>query len=260
MRRYNQGGEEIRTIEVAPSLSIALLPVERADIVPAFFRDDPERDENAFQPFLTRAEASEGRGKTAPAAYRAWLSGRMAAKAAAALLWGGPPGDQEIRKNSEGRPDLYRPGLTAGPERPRGWLSISHTRGAAAAVVSRREPVGVDLERADRPVKASMARWAFTGPERRLAEEFSDAGGYLALWCAREAAAKCWGRALLNHLDSVRAARVDRERGLVVVDWLGPPTARAEAEIMVYDEFMLALAFPAEAPAGKIRAEIWPHE
>ncbi|MDR2946494.1 MAG: hypothetical protein LBV79_07100, partial [Candidatus Adiutrix sp.] len=45
---------------------------------------------------LTERERAEGRLKTAAAAYRSWLLGRLAAKDALAALWQMTPGETEV--------------------------------------------------------------------------------------------------------------------------------------------------------------------
>ena len=198
---------------------------------PAF---NPAGLENWFSP----REMAEGRGKTAPAAHRAWLLGRLAAKAAASARWGRSPSAAEISSAADGRPLLT---LTDGPEGAT-QVSISHTGGAAAALAGA-GPVGVDLELASRPMTERMRNWAFTPAERRLAAEAAESGwpGPLALWCAREAAAKSWGRALLNHLEEVRVAEADWTEGRLAVDWLGPGARRGEIRLKMFNGFLLAL-------------------
>lgn len=221
----------------------------------ALIYDDPECPSSVLSTDLTANEREEGRQKTAPAAYRSWLLGRLAAKEATGRLWNLPPATVEVLRGPEGAPQA------GSNQRPsaNGWVSISHTVGAAAAVASE-SPVGVDLERLDRTISPRVWRWAFSpeeqemlyGPDGRFPPE-------LALWCAKEAAAKAWGRGLLNHLNQVRATRADWAAGRLEISWLPDqaPTAekcfsdtsqgesdlyRAEVQLLVYDEYLVALA------------------
>ena len=189
----------------------------------------------------------------APAAHRSWLLGRLAAKEAVGRLWNLPPAAVEVLKGPDGAP------VAASSQRALavGCLSISHTSDAAVAVAAE-TPVGVDLERLDRPVSPRAWRWAFSPAEQKMLEEAD--GGYppeLALWCAKEAAAKSWGRGLLNHLNQVRVLQADWPAGRITVGWLPDETPadgatedfpdgsgpdRAEVQLMIYDRFLAALA------------------
>lgn len=181
----------------------------------ALLADHPDLDQHRWSGLFSRREKAEGDRKSAPAAFRAWFLGRLAAKAAAGRMRGQRPEQVEITKGPEGRPEL--PGG--------GHVSISHTLGAAVAAAGR-EPLGVDLERPDRRLDARFRRWAFTDRELELAEAAPPPWpGPLALWCAREAGAKAWGRGLLNHLDRVRVGQADWPAGRLRVDWLGPEPA-----------------------------------
>ncbi len=217
--------------------------------------------------FFSVRELAEGRSKASPTAGRNWFLGRLAAKAAAGRLWGLDPARVEVLHGQDGRPVLFSPD---GPLEA-GLVSISHTAGAAVGAAGP-APVGVDLERRDRRLTDRLARWAFTGLERELAASAPSRSfpGLLALWCAREAAAKSWGRALLNHLDRVRVVAADWPAGRLTVAWLervprepetslqpdrprehDPGGARAEVHLLVFDEYVLALAGADRVPAVK---------
>ena len=226
-------------IEQIGGLSLyTFLPDRPGGDVLAVIFDRPEPASAGLENWLTPRETAAGQRKTAPTARRAWLLGRLAAKAAAAARWGCSPLTAEISSGADGRPLLT---LTDDPGRE-AQVSISHTGGAAAALAGA-GPVGVDLELAARPMTERMLRWAFTPAEQRLAAKAAESvwPGPLALWCAREAAAKSWGRPLLNHLEEVRVAEADWTEGRLAVDWLGPGARRGEIRLKMFNGFLLAL-------------------
>lgn len=191
----------------------------------AFIHDDPECPSSLLSAELTDREQVEGRQKISPAAYRSWLLGRLAAKEAAGRLWNLPPTSVEVLRGPNGAPvaGSGRRALAAG------CLSISHTFDAAAAVAAE-TPVGVDLERMDRPVSPRVWRWAFSPDEQKML--YGAPGHYppeMALWCAKEAAAKSWGRGLLNHLNQVRVIRADWSAGRITVGWVHDEARMDEA-------------------------------
>lgn len=216
----------------------------------AFIPDDPECPSSLLSMDLTDRERKEGRQKSAPAAYRGWLLGRLAAKEAVGRLWHLPPAAVEVLKGPDGAP------RASSGERvlAAGGVSISHTSDAAVAVAAE-APVGVDLERLDRPVSPRTWRWAFSPEEQKLLDGAADRfPPELALWCAKEAAAKAWGRGLLNHLNRVRVLRADWPAGRMTVGWvrdenrtdgLGPHLA--EVRLMIYGRHLAALAEKVEA-------------
>ncbi|UQZ89734.1 hypothetical protein C4J81_11160 [Deltaproteobacteria bacterium Smac51] len=200
--------------------------------------------EGLFSP----AELESFAAVKSPAARHSRMISRLAAKVAGGCLWGMSPEELELRKGPEGRPDLWR---TGGNERL-GFLSISHTAGAAAAVAGR-VPVGIDIERTGRVLKPSLINWAFTAGELKLADRANEEDlPHLAMWCAREAAGKSWGIALLNHFDQVRVTGADWNRQTLTVSWLGPENYRAEVLLGRAGDFLLALA---GAESALFRAE-----
>ncbi len=69
-------------------------------------------------------------------------------------------------------------------------FSISHTRGAVAAAVSQ-QPVGVDVERADRQIPMKLRQRYLTAAEQAYA---ADAKRFLEIWTRKEALLKRDGR------------------------------------------------------------------
>lgn len=198
----------------------------------AAVKDDPVWAEKDLAALFSPGELEARRG--GPGA-RGWLLGRLAAKAAAGRRWRLPPAEVEIRSGPAGRPWSFRASASAG------FISLSHTRGAAAAVAAGR-PVGVDLEPWSRPLSDRAWTWAFTLGERRLAESGGFFPARLALWCAKEAAAKSWGRALLEHLPRVRVAEADWPAGLLTVAWQGRRPKFSEVRLSRWDAYLVALA------------------
>lgn len=227
MRLDHENTEEIN------SLNLFINWIETPGAVPlALLAEHPALDPDRWRGLFSPCERAEGELKSAPAAFRAWFLGRLAAKAAAGRWRGRGPGRAEILKGPQGRPEL----------RGGGHVSISHTGGAAAAAAGP-EPLGVDLERRDRPISERLRRWAFSPRELELAEAAPPLWpGPLALWCAREAGAKAWGRGLLNHLDQVRVAEADWAAGRLRVDWLGPEPAQVQVDLIAAGDYLLALA------------------
>ena len=203
----------------------------------AGLKDDPVWLTADLSDLLSPRELAGGRSGAAETAARSWLLGRLAAKAVAGRRWRLPPGAAEIRPGPEGRPWSFRPQAAA----PDGFISLSHTSGAAAAVAAA-GPVGLDLELWARPIADRVWRWVFTPAERRLAEGAVDFPPRLALWCAKEAAAKSWGRGLLNNLDRVRVTGADWLAGRLEAVWLGPERAAGEVRLLRWDDYLVALA------------------
>jgi len=198
----------------------------------AAVKDDPGLTDQDLAVHFSPGELTARRSG---AGARGWLLGRLAAKAAAGRHFQLPPAEVEIRSEPGGRPWGF----------PGGFLSLSHTRGAAAAAAGR--PVGVDLEPWSRSLSDRAWVWSFTPGERRLAETGGPFPARLALWCAKEAAAKSWGRALLEHLPRVRVAAADWPAGRLTVTWRergGKTGEVSEVRLSRWDAYLVALAEP----------------
>jgi phosphopantetheinyl transferase len=197
----------------------------------ATVKDDPAWGEGDLAAQLSPGELTGRR----PGAARDWLLGRLAAKAAAGRRWGAPWSEVEIRPEPTGRPWSFRGAA------PPGFISLSHTRGAAAAVAAGR-PVGLDLELWSRPMSDRAWTWSCAPGERRLAETSRNFPARLALWCAKEAAAKSWGRALLEHLPRVRVTEADWPAGRLTVAWQGREGGASEVRLARWDDYLVAIA------------------
>lgn len=194
--------------------------------------------EGQWTALLSLREQEEGRARTSPSARRNWLLGRLAAKAAAGTMLGLAPDKVEVLRGDEGPPRLSR--LNGPAEKL--FVSISHTEGGALAAASFK-PVGVDLETKDRLFSDRAWTWAFNEEEQSWAGARSDNGERLAMWCAKEAAAKSWGLPLLNHLAEVRISGADWAARRLRVERLGGGSVSALVELLEAENFLLALAF-----------------
>jgi phosphopantetheinyl transferase len=209
----------------------------------AALKDDPVWVDQDLAALFSPGELDARRGG---AGARGWLLGRLAAKAAAGRRWRLPPAEVEIKSGPAGRPWSFRASA------PAGFISLSHTRGAAAAVAAGR-PVGVDLEPWSRPLSDRAWVWSFSPGERRLAESGGFFPARLALWCAKEAAAKSWGRALLDHLPRVRVAEADWPAGRLTVAWRGRERESSEVRLSRWDAYLVAVAQAQARPEHKER-------
>jgi 4'-phosphopantetheinyl transferase EntD len=198
----------------------------------AAVKDDPGWADQELAALLSPGELLASRDG---AGARGWFLGRLAAKAAAGRRWRLPLAEVEIRSGPTGQPWSFQAAA------PAGFISLSHTRGAAAAASSGR-PVGVDLEPWSRDLSDRAWTWAFTSGERRLAETGGHFPARLALWCAKEAAAKSWGLGLLDHLPRVRVTGADWPGGRLTVAWQGRGGEESEVRLFQWDAYLAALA------------------
>lgn len=189
---------------------------------------------------MSPRELEDGQSRTSPSARHNWLLGRLAAKAAAGAMLGLTPDKVEVLRGSEGPPRLSRPNGFA----EKAFISISHTKGGALAAASFK-PVGVDLEKKDRLFSDRAWAWAFTEEERSWVGGRPENTGRLAMWCAKEAAAKSWGLPLLNHLAEVRISRADWAERRLWAERFGRPDSTV-VELIEAENFLLALAMQNE--------------
>jgi malonyl CoA-acyl carrier protein transacylase/phosphopantetheinyl transferase len=148
-----------------------------------------------------------------------WLMGRIAAKAAvrswAEERYGQSLGPTEIEVGSDerGRPTVSfaERGGSIGPPA----LSISHADTMAAAVVAEDLSVGVDLEEERDGSPRSVPEIAFAEGERAEAERAGVPP--IALWCAKEAAAKALGVGLLGEPSRWRVGHLSPDGSAAVV-------------------------------------------
>lgn len=170
-----------------------------------------------------------------------------------------PPGDWRIQPGTNGRPSLF-PAASGG----RYDLSISHSGEWAAAAVTNRGTIGIDIEtpRPGRSVQA-IAEVCLSEAERRVVSQEGEPA-FLAFWTLREAVAKGTGEGMSAALAldgealiparggsvRVRAAHSDwvvAHRGLrdlqLALSWSGVACgAEAEAEAVVEEALSRACA------------------
>ena len=174
-----------------------------------------------------------------------WLMGRLAAKDAARdwyRLRAGvelAPADIEIDVDSQGKPWLRCPAL---PQLAPPSLSIAHSRRWAYAVASDASvDLGLDYQRPDHINTEDLIAGGFAPTEHvwlQTAHAQDRARIALALWCAKEAAAKAAGTGLMGRPQDwqVVAAQLDRRAS-------GPTVARIRHGAHDYD---IALHFEAD--------------
>lgn len=92
-------------------------------------------------------------------------------------------------------------------ESPGTSISISHTAGWAALMVSREGRCGVDIEPADRRAERAVRRVAVP-EEIALACGLFPENPELAVWCAKEAAYKALGRTGIDFREEIRIDRI----------------------------------------------------
>ncbi len=149
-----------------------------------------------------------------------WLLGRVAAKDAVRiwaherfLLELDPP-DIEILPAESGQPSVRCSDLAPLGEAP--TISITHSGGTAAAVVhGAGAPVGIDLEVARERRSSAWISGAFADAELQFLD--GDTAEVLALWCAKEAAAKTCGQGLGGRPDEWIIESLSADRRSCVV-------------------------------------------
>ncbi len=200
---------------------------------------------------LTPAEARYAGGLRSSKRRAAFFAGRVAAKAAIGRLTSLPPERVEVLPASSGAPVVRL--LGAAPPRPAD-VSISHTRGLAAAVAfDRRETgaMGIDVEVADQAIDPALVPFAFEAEEARWIEAAADDRGrhrrLLACWTAKEAVLKALGRGLTLPMLQVRlepasAGELTRLRASLAAGRVG----RLEFDVLLRGAHDHVLALAAE--------------
>lgn len=148
---------------------------------------------------------------------REWLTGRAAIKEAVRhwvyertgqLLY---PADIEVGHDDAGAPCVDGWWTESLVDAPR--VSLAHDATACIAALAAPElPVGVDLERLDRPLQPDLVANSFAAGEESLLAGLSGADHHervLRIWCAKEAAAKCLGTGLLGDPAAFRIVAAD---------------------------------------------------
>lgn len=132
---------------------------------------------------LTQIEQEELTLITHPGQRVEWLACRVAIRQL--IEQQGQP-YQGLQKDEFGKPHLI--GLP--------WhISLSHTSGWAAAVLHRRQPVGIDIE----PIRAQFTRVVpRVLSESEIAHAHGNPGRLAVYWCAKEALYKLYGKRQLT--------------------------------------------------------------
>lgn len=114
---------------------------------------------------------------------------------------GGAPQAWRFETGDHGKPEAMMPAGT-----PRLRLNLSHTRGLAAAALTERHDIGIDVEWLDRKAASmDLARRFFAPTEcDQLAAVPAERAGatFLAFWTLKEAYVKAIGKGLAQPLDS----------------------------------------------------------
>lgn len=131
-----------------------------------------------------------------------WFLGRLAAKEAVAHVLAADSSrfpsfpEIEILSTALGKPTVFCASL---PNQRLPEVSISHSHGHVVAVAAPpAEPIGVDVERCGRVQVADIGAIAFTPNDLAHLPDSATEHHYLALWAAKEAAAKAAGTGLLG--------------------------------------------------------------
>lgn len=132
--------------------------------------------EDAFRHLVfTRAEKAELASIHHPVKRAQWLAARHCLHQLLGL------DSAYLRKDEFGRPYL---------EDDRWHVSLSHTHGYAAAIVSTNTKVGIDLEALTEPRDWRVVRMFMDEPERALYDSLTGAEAeryFFSVWCAKEA-------------------------------------------------------------------------
>lgn len=191
---------------------------------------------------LGRRERAIWRELTLPEARRLqWLLGRIAAKDAVRDYLRRTRGldvrsaDVEILPDASGRPVVD--GCFEGPPP---IVSISHVDGTAIAIAGdgAQPGIGIDLERASRMTRP-MEEIAFSPGERALLGAFDGAaaGSWpVRVWCAKEAVVKAMGGTAGPLSRSLVVARIERDRGTVLLRYVPPEGAAVECPVATAQE------------------------
>jgi 4'-phosphopantetheinyl transferase len=149
---------------------------------------DPEADLRV----LTQAERERAAGMSSNRARRMFVCVRAALRRALADEVGCDVSEVVLSRDAFGRPVLARPAVAM-------HVSVSHTSGIGLIATSRTLELGVDVERADRPVPPPVADLVLLPNERETLDATGRddrARAALRMWVRKEALAKADGRGL----------------------------------------------------------------
>ncbi|MCB0416609.1 MAG: 4-phosphopantetheinyl transferase family protein [Bdellovibrionaceae bacterium] len=134
------------------------------------------------------------------------------------------------------------------------YANVTHTESMAVAAVGD-FPIGIDVERLDRPVGNVINRIASPEEVRQADQWKIELDGKrvpsgIALWCAKEAYSKALGLGLGRTLDKVQL-QFDRNTVSVVSTLIGPQTLdQPSIEFQLYQDYLIALCCDQKAFRG----------
>ena len=138
-----------------------------------------EEPESAFQHLVfTPAERDELAGIHHPDKRRQWLAARHCLHQLLGL------DSAYLRKDAQGRPYCVD---------DKWFVSLSHTEGYAAAIVSPRAKVGIDIETLGRRTDFAVSRMFMDAEERATLDSLQGLEAeryFFSVWCAKEAVFK----------------------------------------------------------------------
>jgi phosphopantetheine--protein transferase-like protein len=110
------------------------------------------------------------------------LAGRLLLRSVLAQRLKIPPQEIKLALSPQGKPFLPHSDLQ---------ISLSHTSGCVAMALCRDHPIGLDVERWDRPVRPALASRFFSPAERKALDavenDYARDRYFLQLWTAKEA-------------------------------------------------------------------------
>jgi phosphopantetheinyl transferase len=180
-----------------------------------------------------------------------WLLGRLAAKDALLMLARQrlgmvlAPADVEIMPDGQGRPEVHSPELAEAGWRP--TVSLSHCGPLAAAAASTQpQELGLDVESLRERQLGDWLKEAFAPQELTLVPP-DDHRLLLAMWCAKEAAAKALGLGLGGAPRAWKVLKLSPDHSLAVVEHQG---RRLKVSLWYKGEEIMALCRENEADKG----------
>lgn len=193
-------------------------------------------------PVLADGERSRLEGLRNHGARAGFLASRLLVKAVCGALEGTPARSVETTHGLDGRFILAGTSL-------RYHAGISHTRDAAAFLLSAVAPVGVDIERLRRPPIAVARKYFSTGELAAVEGAGDRSAAFFRLWTLKESLAKMEGEGIIGVLRNYEFAM---DGGSVLCRNMmtgGPPPARFES--MVLGRHALGAAFGGAAKAAR---------
>jgi hypothetical protein len=115
-----------------------------------------------------------------------------------------------LSRLTDGRETDPAKDLRGAPTSPHGYLSLSHTRGAAAAAFDPARPVGIDVEKIVPGRVTEVYQKFMSDDERQRFETTNDAAFFFSVWSVKEAMFKIVNR-YMDEVSFRKELRVDAE-------------------------------------------------